>query len=101
MNPNDIKLSSDGRLFVACSNDNTVYVIDTHSFQVIERLSTALTPLAPEGSTPDALAIDNARKLLYIANADNNSIAVAHIENRLHSTVVGFIPTDGIPPRCC
>ncbi|QNI35373.1 bifunctional YncE family protein/alkaline phosphatase family protein [Edaphobacter albus] len=97
MNPNDMKISADGRLFVACSNDNTVYVIDTHKLQVLERLSTTLTPLAPEGSTPDALAIDNARKLLYIANADNNSITVAHIENRAHSTVVGFIPTGWYP----
>jgi YVTN family beta-propeller protein len=97
MNPNDMKLSSDGRLFVACSNDNTVYVIDAHKLEVIERLSTTLTPLAPEGSTPDALAIDDARKLLYVANADNNSITVAHIENRAHSTVVGFIPTGWYP----
>jgi YVTN family beta-propeller protein len=97
MNPNEMKLSADGRLFVACSNDNTVYVIDAKKLEVIERLSTTLTPLAPEGSTPDALAIDDARHLLYIANADNNSIAVAHIENREHSTVVGFIPTGWYP----
>jgi YVTN family beta-propeller protein len=97
MNPNEMKLSSDGRLFVACSNHNTVYVIDAQKLQVLERLSTTLTPLAPEGSTPDALAIDNTRKLLYIANADNNSITVVHIENRAHSTVVGFIPTSWYP----
>jgi YVTN family beta-propeller protein len=97
MNPNDMKLSTDGRLFVACSNDNTIHVIDTRSLQVIERLSTTLTPLAPEGSTPDALIIDNARKLLYVANADNNSIAVIRIANRAHSSVVGFIPTGWYP----
>jgi YVTN family beta-propeller protein len=97
MNPNDMKLSSDGRLFVACSNDNTVYVIDTHTLQVSERLSTTLTPHAPEGSTPDALAIDNERKLLYIANADNDSIAVADIANRAHTAVVGFIPSGWYP----
>jgi YVTN family beta-propeller protein len=97
MNPNDMKLSSDGRLFVACSNDNTIHVIDTHSLQVIERLSTTLTPLAPEGSTPDALTIDNTHKLLYVANADNNSIAVVRIANRDHSSVVGFIPTGWYP----
>jgi YVTN family beta-propeller protein len=96
-NPNDMKMSADGRLFVACSNDNTVYVIDTHTLQVIERISTTLTPLAPEGSTPDALAIDNTRRLLYIANADNNSIAVADIENRVHTSVMGFIPTGWYP----
>ena len=96
-NPNDMRISSDGRLFVACSNDNTVSVIDTRTLEVLERLSTTLTPLAPEGSTPDALAIDNARKLLYIANADNNSIAVASIANRKHTNVVGFIPTGWYP----
>ncbi|MBO0723219.1 MAG: bifunctional YncE family protein/alkaline phosphatase family protein, partial [Blastocatellia bacterium] len=97
MNPNDMKLASDGRLFVACSNNSSVYVIDTHTLQVIERLSTTLTPLAPEGSTPNALAIDNSRHLLYIANADNNSIAVANIGNHKHSTVIGFIPTGWYP----
>jgi YVTN family beta-propeller protein len=97
MNPNDMKLSSDGRLFVACSNDNTIHVIDTHTLQVIERLSTTLTPLAPEGSTPDAVIIDNVRRLIYVANADNNSIAVIRIANRAHSSVVGFIPTGWYP----
>ena len=97
MNPNDLKLSSDGRLFVACSNDNTVYVIDTHTLQIIEKLATTLTPLAPEGSTPNALTIDDTRRLLYIANADNNSVAVADIKNPAHSTVIGFIPTGWYP----
>jgi YVTN family beta-propeller protein len=97
MNPNDMKLSADGRLFVACSNDNTVHVIDTRTLQVMERLSTTLTPFAPEGSTPDALEVDDVHKLLYIANADNNSIAVAHIANRAHTTIVGFIPTGWYP----
>ena len=97
INPNDLKISDDGRLFVACSNDNTVHVIDTHSLQILERISTTLTPLAPEGSTPDALLIDNKRKLLFVANADNNSIAVVRISNREHSSVRGFIPTGWYP----
>jgi YVTN family beta-propeller protein len=97
MNPNDMALSSDGRLFIACSNDNTIHVIDTKSLQILERLSTTLTPLAPEGSTPDSLLIDNKRQLLFAANADNNSIAVIRIANREHSSVRGFIPTGWYP----
>ena len=97
MNPNDMKLSDDGRLFVACSNDNTIHVIDTKTLEVVERLSTTLTPLAPEGSTPDALEIDYRRKLLYVANADNNSIAVIRIAERGHTAVIGFIPTGWYP----
>ncbi|RAK61784.1 hypothetical protein DJ021_11295 [Phenylobacterium hankyongense] len=96
-NPSDMKLSADGRLFVVCANDNTVHVIDAKTLETLERLSTSLSPTAPEGSTPDALAIDEARKLLYIANADNNAIAVARIENRKRSAVVGFIPTGWYP----
>ncbi|HEX4067464.1 MAG TPA: beta-propeller fold lactonase family protein [Acidobacteriaceae bacterium] len=97
MNPNDMKLAADGRLFVACSNDNTIHVIDTRTLEVVERLSTTLTPFAPEGSTPDAIAIDNRRKLLYVANADNNSIAVIRIAEPGHSAVIGFIPTGWYP----
>lgn len=96
-NPNDMKISADGRLFVACANDNTVHVIDTRALQVTERVSTTLTPLAPEGSTPDALAIDERRKLLYVANADNNSLAVVRISSGAPSSVLGFIPTGWYP----
>ena len=96
-NPNDMKMSADGRLFVACSNDNTIHVIDTKKRLVIERLSTTLYPQAPEGSTPDALEIDRTHKLLYVANADNNSIGVIRISNPEHSEVLGFIPTGWYP----
>ncbi|HKD45449.1 MAG TPA: bifunctional YncE family protein/alkaline phosphatase family protein [Candidatus Angelobacter sp.] len=96
-NPNDMKMSADGRLFVACSNDNTVYVIDSKRRRVIERLSTTLYPQSPEGSTPDALEIDATRKLLYVANADNNSLVVIRISNPEHSEVLGFIPTGWYP----
>jgi YVTN family beta-propeller protein len=96
-NPNDMVLSADGRLFVACSNDNTVHVIDTRSLRVLERLSTTLSPLAPEGSTPNALAIDPVRKLLFVANADNNAVAVMDIHSRARTAVAGFIPTGWYP----
>ena len=96
-NPNDMKISADGRLFVACSNDNTIHVIDTKTRLLVERISTTLTPLSPEGSTPDALEIDPVRKLLYVANADNNAIGVINIASRAHSEVVGFIPSGWYP----
>ncbi len=96
-NPNDLALAPDGRLFVACSNDNSVVVIDTKDRQIKERVSTALSPKSPPGSTPNALALDWANKLLYVANADNNDVAVVHIEEAGRSEVVGFIPTGWYP----
>lgn len=96
-NPNDMALADDGRLFVACSADNSVHVIDTAKLVVTERLSTTLHPLAPEGSTPDALAIDAARGLLYVANADNNDLAVVDIKKPGRSEVLGFVPVGWYP----
>ena len=96
-NPNDMVLSADGRLFVACSNENTVYVIDSRTLAVLETISVALTPKAPEGSTPNSLALDARRRLLFVANADNNDIAVVDIHDRAHSAVVGFVPAGWYP----
>jgi YVTN family beta-propeller protein len=96
-NPNDMLLSKDGRLFVSCSNDNTVAVIDTKTRQLIERVSTALTPNSPEGSTPNALAIDRENQMLFVANADNNDVAVVRVADRAKSEVLGFLPVGWYP----
>jgi YVTN family beta-propeller protein len=96
-NPNDMVQSADGRLFVACSNENTVYVIDTRTLAVLETISVALTPKAPEGSTPNSLALDARRKLLFVANADNNDVAVVDVHKRESSLVAGFIPAGWYP----
>lgn len=96
-NPNDIVMAPDGRLYVACSGDNTVYVIDTRSDAVIERISTTLHPRAPEGSTPNALALDAPRGMLYVANADNNDLAVIDIHKPGRSEVKGFVPVGWYP----
>ena len=96
-NPNDMVLTADGRLFVACSNENTVYVIDSRTLEVLETISTALYPKAPVGSTPNSLAVDQKRHLLFVANADNNDVAVVDIHKRETSTVLGFIPAGWYP----
>ena len=96
-NPNQMVLSPDGLLYVACSNDNTVVVVDTKTRLAIEKISTTLFEHAPEGSTPNALALDRANGLLYVANADNNDVAVIHVAGRGKSEVLGFVPTGWYP----
>ena len=96
-NPNDLQMGLDGRLYVSCANDNSVVVIDTKEGQAVERISTALTPHSPEGSTPNALALDAAHSRLYVANADNNDVAVVSIRTRGHSEVLGFLPVGWYP----
>ena len=96
-NPNDMVLAKDGRLFVCCSNDNTVVVIDTARGRAVDTIITSLFEGAPEGSTPNALVFDPKEETLYIANADNNNVCVVDIEDAEESTVLGFIPAGWYP----
>ena len=120
--PNDMALAQDGRLFVACSGDNTVHVIQTRALEDLapdaspsrrlpentrEIISTSLYPESPEGSTPDGVAVAPDGKTLFIANADNNNIMVVDISGDLSddarqngesvSVVNGFIPVGWYP----
>ncbi len=96
-NPNDMELHSDGRLFVSCANENTVYVVDTAKRRATERISVALHEGAPVGATPNALLLDRANSMLFVANADNNAIAVVRVAEAGESEVVGFIPSGWYP----
>jgi len=120
--PNDLAVAPDGRLFVACSGDNTVHVIQTRTLEkpgtdadssrrlwdgTREIINTALYPDAPEGSTPDALAISPDGHTLFVANADNNAVMVVDIFGSKNdedaryaekvSVVNGFIPVGWYP----
>ena len=112
LRPNDMALSPDGRLFVACSGDNTVHVIQTRTLEeeavpasparrlwdrTREIVSTSLYPQSPEGSAPDAVAVSPDGKTLFVANADNNAVMVVDISDPNVSVVNGFIPVGWYP----
>ena len=44
-------------LYVACANSNAVTAIETATGKVLETIKTALYPQAPNGSTPNSLAL--------------------------------------------
>ncbi|MCC6697730.1 MAG: glutaminyl-peptide cyclotransferase [Candidatus Hydrogenedentes bacterium] len=96
-NPGDMVLAADGRLFVCCANDNTVVVIDTAKGRATETIVTSLYERAPEGSTPNALALDPEEDVLYVANADNYNVCVIGVEEAGESTVLGFVPAGWYP----
>ena len=95
--PNDPALTSDGRLFVSCGNTNNVIAFDIKSRQRLEIINTALTPKAPAGSTPNSLALSPDGHVLYVANADNNAVAVVDVDERGKSRPLGFLPTGWYP----
>lgn len=96
--PNEMVFSKNGQyLFVALANDNTVSIINTKTNKVVETLNTALYPHAPSGSTSNGLALSEDEKTLYIANADNNCLAVFDISRPGKSKSKGFIPVGWYP----
>ncbi|MBC7806706.1 MAG: beta-propeller fold lactonase family protein [Akkermansiaceae bacterium] len=96
--PNTVLLNKNGsRLFVACGNDDSVYTFDTASGRMGEKVSMRLTPRSPAGATPSALALSPDEKTLYVANSDNNAIAVVNVAVPDRSRVEGFIPTTFYP----
>jgi YVTN family beta-propeller protein len=98
--PTELLLSSDeSLLYVACADSNTVNVIDTRTGQSIERITTALYPRAPHGSTPNSLALAPNGKTLWVANADANNLTVFDVSQRGQSRSLGFIPV-GWYPTC-
>ncbi len=95
--PNDIALTADDRLFVSCGNTNNVISFDLKTRSRLEVINTSLGPKAPAGSTPNSLGLSPDGEMLYVANADNNSVAVIEVEDRGKSKPLGFLPTGWYP----
>lgn len=96
--PNELIQNKSGKyLFVANANDNSVSVIDTKAGKVIEVISTVLYPTKLTGSTTNGLALSEDEKTLYVANADNNCLAVFNVSTPGKSNSKGFIPTGWYP----
>src|SRR5207244_13525602 len=62
-----------------------------------EVLNAALYPAAATGSTSNGLALSENQKELYVANADNNCLAVFDVSKPGLSKSKGFIPTGWYP----
>jgi YVTN family beta-propeller protein len=85
------------RLFVPNGNDNTVSVIETSTYKLIEHISASLYPESPIGTTPNGVALSDDEQTLFVANADNNCLSVFDISVKGQSRSKGFIPTGWYP----
>jgi len=96
--PNELLLNKKGTyLFVANANDNSVSIINTATQKTVETVSTSLYPTRLTGSTTNGLALSPDEKTLYIANADNNCLAVFDVSKPGSSRSMGFIPVGWYP----
>ncbi|HEX7251553.1 MAG TPA: bifunctional YncE family protein/alkaline phosphatase family protein [Thermoanaerobaculia bacterium] len=85
---------SGSRLYATLSGSDRIVVVDTHARRVERRLEDPAPAGPSEGSTPNALALSPDEKELYVAEANNNAIAVF---DAARSRLKGRIPTDWYP----
>ena len=96
--PTEMVQSADGGLlYVACANSTAVHVIDTATGKTLEVIRAALYAQADNGNTPNSLALSPDGKVLLVANADNNNVAVIDVSERGRSRSLGFIPVGWYP----
>ncbi len=96
--PTEILITkNDKKLFTPNANDNSVSIIDLVKKEETEKLISSLDPEAPLGSTPNSVSLNNDETILFIANADNNYLAVFDVSETGHSKSTGFIPTGWYP----
>ena len=83
------------RLYVACANSDIVSVINTSTDEVIEEISVHLEKDLPFGSGPNAMAISQDGKMLFVANGTDNAVCVIRVGGP--SQVIGYIPAGWYP----
>lgn len=95
LQPNQVLLDeASKRVIVPCSNADTVYVLDSNSGKIKQRLNVKPDPKLLFGSMPNAVALSADKKTLYVANGGNNAIAVVDLASGKNR---GFIPAAWYP----
>ena len=100
LHPNDIISTKNGSLiYIANGNSDNVSVIDTQTYKVIDTIPIGLFRKGQKyyGDTPNALALSNDEKTLYVANGMDNAIAVVSVPYPGKHVLEGFIPTEAYP----
>jgi YVTN family beta-propeller protein len=86
------------RLYVTCASSDRISVLDAKADSLVAILVDAVPDAPPEGSTPNGLALSADARRLYVAEADNNALAVFSL-GAATSGVVGAAGPDSLLGR--
>lgn len=93
--PNKAVLDGDqGRLYVACGNDDSIAVIDTASDKLVRKISLSRPGDPYKGAVPNSIAVGPYGRTLYVTLGGENAVAVVDVAS---GRVVGRIPTGWLP----
>jgi len=100
LHPNAIISSKDGKfVYVSNGNSDNISMINTQNNTVTDSISVRLNGRENQyiGDSPNALALSEDGKTLYVSNGMDNAVAVINIGENSSFTVKGFIPTEAYP----
>ena len=94
-----LALSPKGDYVVAANaGSDTLSVIATATDTLVEKIWARGTPADPFGAQPCAVTFDPGGKILYVANATQNAVAVVKFDPKdKESRVLGLLPTAWLP----
>jgi DNA-binding beta-propeller fold protein YncE len=97
--PSALVLDASGsRLFVALASVDEVVEVDTRLRRVVRRFSDAAPGAPQEGATPNALALSEDEARLFVAEADDNAVAVFDLAHaRRSDSTSAQRPTGTLP----
>ncbi|TMQ72957.1 MAG: bifunctional YncE family protein/alkaline phosphatase family protein [Candidatus Eisenbacteria bacterium] len=92
------------RLYVACASSDHVVVVDPRRDAAVDRIEDPAPGAPPEGSTPTGLCLSPDGRRLYVAESDNNAVAVFALPEGTPAalspqtpTLVGRFPVEWYP----
>lgn len=86
-----------GRIYVACSNDDIVTVLESTGLHVTHLLACAPFSGPRGGSIPCAMTLSPNGQYLFVANAGNNALVAYDVRDANQMSVVGWIPAGYSP----
>src|SRR5262245_19953733 len=95
--PSSMLLDDAGhRLYVTCATADRIAIVDTERDSVVDAIRDSAPSGPAEGTTPNALALSPDRQRLYVAEGDNDAVAVFSVgEGAPH--LHGRIPVEWYP----
>ena len=82
------------QLYVTLAGSDRVAIVDTKLRKVTRYLHDGAPGAPPEGSTPNAVELSSDGNRLFVAEADNNAVAIFDLAT---GKLVGRVPTDWYP----
>lgn len=95
--PTSLAQLPDGRIAVACTNEDEIWFLDANNGQIAQRLLLRPHEKFPYGAMPTGLTFDKNGQRLFVSLAGLNAIGIVDVGRGNKASVSGYVPTAWYP----